>query len=138
MTSEENNEALVDEQDGQEVQEEPTERGPGHLLEKKREALGLSVQEAADALHITMHYVRALETDAHDKLPGDVFIKGYLRAYANLLELDPTVLINVYNEYTNQRENADQASVNRRRRRQRQEDLLRRRQPHDDGAGRSW
>lgn len=119
MTSEDNNEVLVDEQDeqdGQEVQEEPSDRGPGHLLEKKREALGLSVQEAADALHITMHYVRALETDAHDKLPGDVFIKGYLRAYANLLELDPTVLINVYNEYTNQRESADLALVNRRRR----------------------
>lgn len=115
MTSEENDKTLPEATE-QELQEQ-IERGPGHLLRKKREALGLSVQEAADALHITMHYVRSLESDAHDKLPGDVFIKGYLRAYANLLGLDSTVLINVYNEYTNQREDADMSSFGRRRRR---------------------
>ncbi|MCP5330066.1 MAG: DUF4115 domain-containing protein [Gammaproteobacteria bacterium] len=115
MTSEENDKTLSDVTEQE--QQEHIERGPGHLLRKKREALGLSVQEAADALHITMHYVRSLESDAHDKLPGDVFIKGYLRAYASLLGLDSTVLINVYNEYTNQREDADMASPGRRRRR---------------------
>jgi cytoskeleton protein RodZ len=92
------------------------ENGPGHLLEKKREALGLSVQEVADALHITMHYVRALETDAHDKLPGDVFIKGYLRSYASLLQLDPTVIINVYLDFSSERANAELESSTRQRR----------------------
>lgn len=82
-----------------EAQEQP-EYGPGHLLAKKREALGMSVQEVADTLHITMHFVRALEADDHDKLPNDVFIKGYLRSYAGLLHLDPTVIVNVYLDYT--------------------------------------
>jgi len=77
---------------------------PGQLLSRKREALGLSVQQVADELHITMHYVRALEDDAHDKLPGQVFIRGYVRAYANYLKLDPTVLVNVFNEFVNQRD----------------------------------
>ncbi len=101
------------------LQEEPgspDERGPGHLLAKKREALGLSVQEIADRLHITMHYVHALETDAHDKLPGDVFIRGYLRAYAGLLDLDPTVIVNVYNDFASQREDEASSAGHRRRR----------------------
>lgn len=94
------------------------EATPGLLLSRKREALGLSVQQVADELHITMHYVRALEADAHDKLPGEVFIRGYIRAYANYLKLDPTVLVNVFNEYINQRENnAQEASYTRDRRR---------------------
>ena len=108
MNSEDQKEELNEEQ-------EQPENGPGHLLAKKREALGMSVQEVADALHITMHYVRALEIDAHDKLPGDVFIKGYLRSYANLLQLDPTVIVNVYLDYSSERANAEFESSTRRR-----------------------
>ena len=110
MNSEEQQEELNEEQ----VPEQPIESGPGHLLVKKREALGMSVQEVADALHITMHYVRALETDAHDKLPGDVFIKGYLRSYSGLLQLDPTVIINVYSEYSSERAHAEEYGARRR------------------------
>lgn len=104
------------EEQQEELNEEPIqpENGPGHLLAKKREALGMTVQEVADALHITMHYVRALETDAHDKLPGDVFIKGYLRSYAGLLDLDPTVIINVFLDYSSDRA-TDLESGSRRR-----------------------
>lgn len=93
---------------------EPLENGPGHLLAKKREALGMTVQDVADTLHITMHYVRALETDEHDKLPGDVFIKGYLRSYANLLHLDPSVIVNVYLDYRGERENGGLEASTRR------------------------
>lgn len=105
------------EQEEQEEQEEATSTGPGQLLYNKREALGMSVQEVADTMHITMHYVRALETDAHDKLPGDVFIRGYLRTYSSLLGLEPTIVINVYNDYASQRESAESNSVTRGRRR---------------------
>jgi len=107
MNSEEQQEDLNEER-GQ------PENGPGHLLAKKREALGMSVQDVADTLHITMHYVHALETDEHDKLPGDVFIKGYLRSYASLLRLDPTVIVNVYLEYSSDRVNVESESSTRR------------------------
>lgn len=129
MISEENNEELrpperqgLDEPDLHVIESDVTRSdastGPGQLLSRKREALGMTVQEVADELHITMHYVRALEGNAHDKLPGDVFIRGYIRAYANLLKLDPVVLINVYNEFTNQQASAaEEASGSRLRRR---------------------
>ncbi len=77
-----------------------TETGPGELLSRKREALGVTHQQVAAELHITMHYVRALEENAFEKLPGDVFVRGYIRAYAGFLKLDPQVLINVFNEYS--------------------------------------
>lgn len=101
--------------------DEPT--GPGQLLSRKREALGMSIQQVADELHITMHYVRSLECNAHDKLPGDVFIRGYIRAYANLLKLDPVVLINVYNEFTNQQATAAEEATSGRSRRRRDKNM---------------
>lgn len=96
-----NNEELLDE-----VQEEekPQESGPGELLANKREALGLGIQQVSEELHITMHYVRALESNAFEKLPAGVFVRGYIRSYADLLKLDPDLLINIYNVYTNHRE----------------------------------
>lgn len=97
--------------------------GPGRLLANKREALGLSVQQVADDLHITMHYVRALEDDAHEKLPGDVFIRGYIRSYATLLKLDPNVLVNVYNEFASQRDCEQLQAVQYRKRGHRDRNL---------------
>lgn len=94
-----------------------TETGPGELLSRKREALGLTHQQVADELHITMHYVRSLEENAFDKLPGDVFVRGYIRAYAGFLKLDPQVLINVFNEYSGQKGVQYEINVTKARRR---------------------
>ncbi len=91
--------------------------GPGELLSRKREALGLTHQQVADELHITMHYVRALEENAFDKLPGDVFVRGYIRAYAGFLKLDPQVLINVFNEYSGHKGEQYEISVTQIKRR---------------------
>lgn len=73
---------------------------PGSLLLAQREALELSLQHVADELNLTMHYVRALESDSYDKLPGDVFVKGYIRSYARLLGLDPEQMLEIYGEFT--------------------------------------
>ncbi len=94
-----------------------TETGPGELLSRKREALGVTHQQVAVELHITMHYVRALEENAFEKLPGDVFVRGYIRAYAGFLKLDPQVLINVFNEYSGKRVVQDEISATKAKRR---------------------
>lgn len=73
---------------------------PGSLLLAQRETLELSLQHVADELNLTMHYVRALETDSYEKLPGDVFVKGYIRSYARLLGLDPEQVLDIYREFT--------------------------------------
>ena len=65
----------------------------GKKLAVAREGWGLSVQEVADNLNLGVHIIEAVEADEYDKLPGSTFARGYIRAYANLLRLDPDELI---------------------------------------------
>ncbi|WP_369602444.1 RodZ domain-containing protein [Hahella sp. SMD15-11] len=62
-------------------------------MARARQAQGLSTRQVADRLHIIPRYVEALEKSQFDLLPGEVFIKGYVRAYAELLKLDPAPLL---------------------------------------------
>lgn len=77
----------------------------GRILLAAREAAGLSEKEIADQLHITVHYVKALETDHYEKLPGAIFVKGYLKSYAAIVGEDPDRLVRLYNEHTSSQEN---------------------------------
>jgi len=72
---------------------------PGQKLKKLREEMGLSHGRVADALHMTSHYVKALEEDQYDKLPGKIFVKGYFRAYAKLLGTNVDDIMTCYEKY---------------------------------------
>ena len=76
----------------------------GDILRQARKRLGLNVKEVADQLHITMHYVKALESNSYEKLPGAVFARGYVKSYALLLDLDVEKLLSLYDELTHQQE----------------------------------
>jgi len=84
---------------------------PGQVLKARREQCAMSVQQAADKLHLTRHYVQSLESDCHAKLPGEVFVKGYIRAYAKLLEIDPEHLVRLYHQHAGKREASAPAPV---------------------------
>lgn len=71
--------------------------GVGELLHKERERQGLTEKQVADDLHITMHYVRAIESNSFEKLPGNVFAKGYIKSYAVLLGMDVEPVMASYN-----------------------------------------
>ena len=61
----------------------------GNLLRLAREERRLTLEEAADRLHIRARYLHALEQGRFDELPGGIiYVKGYLRAYAAFLKLD--------------------------------------------------
>lgn len=74
----------------------------GDVLRQERLRRGLSEKVVADKLHITMHYVRALEANAYEKLPSAVFTKGYIKNYALLLQLEVDDLFSLYEEYNAQ------------------------------------
>jgi cytoskeleton protein RodZ len=74
----------------------------GEILRQERLRQGLDEKEVANRLHITMHYVHALEDDKYEKLPGAVFAKGYIKSYALLLDLDPSDVLDRYAEFTSQ------------------------------------
>lgn len=78
-------------------------RTPGSILAEHRRSRGLSVKEVANSLHLTMHFVDALESDSYEKLPGDVFVRGYIRSYAELLQLSPEEVLSAYHQYHERR-----------------------------------
>ena len=69
---------------------------PGARLRAERERQGFDEEELAEKLHITRHYLRAIEEDAYDKLPGVVFARGYIRNYCLLLEMPTEPLMTMF------------------------------------------
>jgi cytoskeleton protein RodZ len=67
--------------------------GPGRALAQAREAAGITQREVSDALNLPITTIDAIECDDREHLPADVFSRGYIRAYARLLELDPGPLV---------------------------------------------
>ena len=68
----------------------------GVILRKARESANLTHAAVGEALHLTVHYIKALENDDYTKLPGATFVKGYLRAYARFLKLDVNAVLASY------------------------------------------
>lgn len=65
----------------------------GSLLAQTREELELTVSDVARHLKISPAQVEALEAGAYERLPGRVFVRGFLRNYAKLLGVDPQPLL---------------------------------------------
>ena len=61
----------------------------GLELRRAREARSLSLEEVAQATHMRVHYLRALEEGDLEAIPSRAQAKGFLRAYAEYLNLDP-------------------------------------------------
>ncbi|MET0263993.1 MAG: helix-turn-helix domain-containing protein [Duganella sp.] len=66
---------------------------PGAQLQAQREALGLSVEQIADQLKLSTRQVRALEAGDYAALPNMAVTRGFVRAYAKVVRIDPTPLV---------------------------------------------
>lgn len=65
----------------------------GNTLREARLRLGLSLTDAQRATKIRARYLEALEQERFRMLPDAVYARGFLRAYAELLDLDPEPLL---------------------------------------------
>ncbi len=65
----------------------------GNLLRESREQKGVSIKEASDSLHIRIPYLQALENGRAEIIPSNVQARGFLRIYAEYLNLDPAEVI---------------------------------------------
>ncbi|HAU30775.1 MAG TPA: hypothetical protein DCW46_00460 [Desulfotomaculum sp.] len=68
----------------------------GETLRKTREARGLSLEDVAQLTKINLRYIKAIENDSFDALPGGVYTRGFLRSYARLLDLDHRELLSEF------------------------------------------
>lgn len=69
------------------------DRGPGAALAAARTAQNLSVADVARQLKLSVSQVNALEAGEFERLPGPVFVRGFVRNYGRLLRLDPDRLL---------------------------------------------
>ena len=66
----------------------PVASTAGGQLRAAREAAGLSQEDVAEQLKLAPRQVRAIEEDDYARLPGRTFVRGFVRNYARLLQLD--------------------------------------------------
>ncbi|MFO1414977.1 MAG: helix-turn-helix domain-containing protein [Burkholderiales bacterium] len=68
----------------------PEPRMPaGARLREARESAGLTIDAVAQQLKLAPRQVQAIEDDDYAQLPGRTFVRGFMRNYARLLQLDP-------------------------------------------------
>jgi cytoskeleton protein RodZ len=60
----------------------------GENLRREREMRGVSLEEISTATKISSRFLGALEAEEFSKLPGGIFTRGFIRAYAKYLGLD--------------------------------------------------
>jgi len=70
----------------------------GQELKRERELRGISLQEIANTTKISMRFLKALEEDQLDALPGEFFIKNIISAYAKTIGLEKDSVLNKYYE----------------------------------------
>lgn len=68
----------------------------GETLRERRMALKIDVHEVEEATKIRAKYLRALENEEYNLLPGSAYVKSFLRTYADYLELDSRALVDQY------------------------------------------
>lgn len=72
----------------------------GHLLRKARVMKGMSVEDVSRQLRLSVLQIEAIEKENYEKLPGRTFLRGFIRNYANLVQLDPIPLLQLLPEST--------------------------------------
>ena len=70
--------------------------GIGEQLRKAREAKGLSISDIEKATKIQSRYLEAIENNDFDKLPGDFYVRAFIRQYAQIVGLDGKELLSQY------------------------------------------
>ncbi len=70
----------------------------GERFRQAREALGISITEASTATRILPRYLQAIEAGDVASLPGDVYARGFVRNYAQLLGLPPEEMVSLYRQ----------------------------------------
>ena len=67
--------------------------GIGEALRSTRERRGLSIDQVAQDTRISPRFLEALEAEQFNELPAPVYVRGFLRSYANYLHIEAQPLL---------------------------------------------
>lgn len=79
-----------------EIEATAATRSPGEILKRAREAKSLSIAAVATQLNLDIRTVEALEQGDPAKLPAPIFVRGYLRGYARLVDVREDEVLDIY------------------------------------------
>jgi cytoskeletal protein RodZ len=65
-------------------------------LRKSRLNKGVSLEDIAENTKISIRFLRAIEAEEFEKLPGGIFTTSYLRQYATAIGVEETLLLQYY------------------------------------------
>lgn len=71
----------------------------GEKLKLARESRGLTVDQIARETNIAKRFISALEEEAFDVFPGEPYLLGFLRNYADYLGLDAEEMVTLYKNF---------------------------------------
>lgn len=71
----------------------------GRRLRAAREGKGITLEQAEEDTKIRQKYLHALEAGREADIPGEVYIKGFLRSYGNYLGLNGPALVEEYKRW---------------------------------------
>ncbi|MCP4188568.1 MAG: helix-turn-helix domain-containing protein [Gammaproteobacteria bacterium] len=73
--------------------------GPGDRLQAARIEMGLSVEDVANRMHLSLAILESIEENNFEDITAPIFVKGYLRAYARIVSLDEEEVIRQYLDF---------------------------------------
>jgi transcriptional regulator with XRE-family HTH domain len=81
----------------------------GEVLKRTRTRRKVDIRTVEERTKIRIKYLRALENEEWEVLPGPAYAKGFLRTYAQFLGLDGDALVDEYRRTVEAAQNADRA-----------------------------
>ncbi len=70
----------------------------GECFKRRREENSVSLKDVSEKLKIKKSYLRDLEENNYDQLPPDVYVKGFIRAYAALVGFNAEKMVELFNK----------------------------------------
>src|SRR6476661_942687 len=84
----------------------------GEQLRLAREGRGIPLREISDQTRISVHYLEAIEANDYKRLPGGVFNRSFIKAYAKCVGYDEREAIEGYTRYLREHgESTDEVST---------------------------
>jgi cytoskeleton protein RodZ len=74
----------------------------GQELKRRRETLNIELREVAEKTRVGMRFLHAIEADDFSAIPGGIYARSFIRAYAKQVGMDEEEAINRYRKQTNQ------------------------------------
>ena len=72
--------------------------GPGKVLQQARKKKRYSIDKVHKTTKIKKEYIEGLENDNVSVFPAEIYYKNFLKTYAQFLSLEPTEIVNLYEQ----------------------------------------